>query len=315
MIIRESQLIDKEEIVQVLKASLGEDDLLLSSKIWEFKHEQNPFGKSLVLVAEENDKIIGVRALMKWHWQKGQDIFAAYRAVDTATHPDHQGKGIFKNLTLKAIENAVTNRDKFIFNTPNEQSRPGYLKMGWKTVGNIKVGIKPAFNSFYKISQNNNKYHIKKNTDFDSINVLCEKWNNNLKSSKQIFTPKNAHYLKWRYEVNPLQAYEVFAEDDIYMAGYIKFRGKMKELRIAECIYLDIKQRDKIMGVINKWSKKFGAQFISYSPELMNGLLWGYNGRIGPNLILRKLEISSCHLQTLLDINKWSSSLGDLELF
>src|SRR5680860_587937 len=131
MIIREAKEVDIPEIVKVLRASLGEQDLPLSEGIWNYKHVKNPFGRSLVLVAEENGVIAGVRAFMCWEWQCLNKSYATYRAVDTATHPNYQGQGIFKKLTLKAIELAKEQGVQFIFNTPNEQSRPGYLKMGW----------------------------------------------------------------------------------------------------------------------------------------------------------------------------------------
>lgn len=61
--IRQALDTDIPAIIEVLKASLGESKLKKSEEIWRYKHVDNPFGKSLVLVAEENDEIIGVRAL------------------------------------------------------------------------------------------------------------------------------------------------------------------------------------------------------------------------------------------------------------
>lgn len=97
MQIREATEHDIPEILDVLKASLGEISSKKTEAVWRYKHLDNPFGKSLILVAVENCKIIGIRALMKWKWQLGNTVFSALRAVDTATHPAHQGKGIFKN--------------------------------------------------------------------------------------------------------------------------------------------------------------------------------------------------------------------------
>ena len=68
----------------------------------------------------------------------------AVRAVDTATHPDHQGKGIFTKLTLGAIPDLRDDGVDAIFNTPNDKSRPGYLKMGWSQVGRVPVGVRVA---------------------------------------------------------------------------------------------------------------------------------------------------------------------------
>ena len=81
---------------------------------------------------------IGLRAFMRWRFDAtGQDV-RAVRAVDTATHPDHQGRGIFSRLTSEAIDLLRGDTD-LIFNTPNEKSLPGYLKLGWRIVGRAPV--------------------------------------------------------------------------------------------------------------------------------------------------------------------------------
>ena len=52
--------------------------------------------KKFLLVQEDNGRIVGVRAFMQWRWVQEGKVYKALRAVDTATHPDYQGKGIFK---------------------------------------------------------------------------------------------------------------------------------------------------------------------------------------------------------------------------
>ena len=151
MKIREASKDDTSGILNVLKASLGETSSRKTERVWNYKHVNNPFGKSLVLLAEENNQVIGVRAFMRWKWQYGENIYSALRAVDTATHPDHQGKGVFKKLTLKALEIAGEMGDHFVFNTPNTQSKPGYLKMGWKEVAKLNVRLVPVNPIFWKI--------------------------------------------------------------------------------------------------------------------------------------------------------------------
>ena len=79
MTIRLAKIEDTNAIVQLLKESLGEKLLKKSTSIWNFKHHQNPFGESLVLLAEENNQIIGVRAFMKWQWQDDGGEMAAAR--------------------------------------------------------------------------------------------------------------------------------------------------------------------------------------------------------------------------------------------
>lgn len=315
MQIREATSADTPEMVSVLRASMGEDDLPVTEEVWNFKHRDNPFGESLVLVAEENGKLIGIRAFMRWHWQRGEKLFSAFRAVDTATHPDFQGRGIFKKLTLRAVEEAKASKDHLIFNTPNDKSRPGYLKMGWKPAGKIEVAITPAFRSFLNFSKQVPDYKVTNKTNYENLKGLCDQWNSKLQKQPDFFTAKSPEYLEWRYENNPLQSYEVIATDNFYLAVFVKKRKSLKELRVVECIYRDKKTLKSVKKVLKDLQKRFHVQVISFSPKLMNLSLISIKGDFGPILTIRELNLSDKENSKFLKIDNWKYSLGDLELF
>ena len=46
-----------------------------------------------------------------------------------------------RSSTLAAIDELRAESVAFVFNTPNDKSRPGYLKMGWHEVGRVPVSI------------------------------------------------------------------------------------------------------------------------------------------------------------------------------
>ncbi len=312
MEIRESEPGDIAQIIEVLKASLGETSSKKTEAVWKYKHVDNPFGKSLVLVAEENDKIVGVRAFMRWQWQFGDQVFSAFRAVDTATHPDHQGKGVFKKLTLNAIEIAKEQGDDFIFNTPNSQSLPGYLKMGWEEIDKLKIRIFPTNPLNWLNLKQSWHYGINNNNSGTQIAGLISKYNHLKAGENNLFTLKSPEYLTWRYENNPLQKYEVKADEDFYLAGYIKEQKYFRELRITEHIYFSEPGLQKIDRTVKEFSKKFGAHIIT-STGLSSGL--GFSGNFGPVLTLRNVNLGSNLKQELSQLSNWSYTLGDLELF
>lgn len=316
MDIREATDEDIPEILQVLKASLGETSSKKSEEVWHYKHIDNPFGKSLVLLAIEDSKIIGVRALMRWKWQRGDRKFSAYRAVDTATHPDHQGKGIFKKLTLKAIEIAKAEEGDFVFNTPNNQSKPGYLKMGWQPVSKLNVNLKPANPIYWFNSSEHLDLEVKIQSTEEELNRLLIDVNMNSSYSGQLYTPKNREYLRWRYESNPLQNYNVKATKDYYIASYVKSQGKIKELRIVEVLMRNNDNaRRNVKTDIKKWIKTSGVQFISYSSRSDLSYVLSHNGNHGPELTMRIINLDSKSGEDFLKLQNWSYSLGDLELF
>jgi hypothetical protein len=111
------------------------------SELFRWKHLENPFGRSYMLVAEVDGRVVGLRAFMRWEFTSGPGRLRAVRAVDTATAPGFQGRGIFSRLTRAALD-AIRGDVDLVFNTPNEQSGPGYLKMGWRQVGRIPIRVR-----------------------------------------------------------------------------------------------------------------------------------------------------------------------------
>jgi len=114
-------------------------------EFFHWKHRDNPFGVSPAWVALHDGKVVGYRTFLRWVFidDEGKKL-RAVRAVDTATHPDYQGMGIFRTLTLRGVAELTLAGDAFVFNTPNDQSRPGYLKMGWTVARRLPIGILPA---------------------------------------------------------------------------------------------------------------------------------------------------------------------------
>jgi GNAT superfamily N-acetyltransferase len=141
--IRAGTAADTDRILELVRLSLGEGTIPREREYWEWKHHRNPFGESPVLLAEAGGELVGLRVFMRWEWDAGGERLRAVRAVDTATHPAWQGKGIFSRLTKRLLEEMRREGTHFVFNTPNEKSRPGYLKMGWGAVGRVNLWIRP----------------------------------------------------------------------------------------------------------------------------------------------------------------------------
>jgi GNAT superfamily N-acetyltransferase len=134
---------DLPGILRLLQASLGWGDGPAFRRFFEWKHREGAFGPSPAWVAVDGETIVGLRILMRWEFESRDGGARAVRAVDTATHPDHQGRGIFSRLTRLALEDLERDGVDFVFNTPNDKSRPGYLKMGWQEVGRLPVHVRP----------------------------------------------------------------------------------------------------------------------------------------------------------------------------
>lgn len=313
MEIREAVDRDVPAILKVLKASLGETSSKKTEEVWRFKHIDNPFGKSLVLLAEEGGEVIGVRAFMRWKWQEGKKVFSAFRAVDTATHPNHQGKGIFKKLTRKALEIAGNQGDHFVFNTPNKQSKPGYLKMGWEEVGKLDVNLILISPVYWKKNQNLVNYNVVR--DYETDMGILDNWNDSLKRTGRLFTPKSRAYLNWRYVNNPLQRYNVFFNNELFIAAYVKNHKHFSELRVSEVILSSEYNKKSLNKMVKNWAKEFGVNMITFNiPGEASISPICLTGKFGPTLTFKGI-VQNLDDSYFLNCKNWEYSLGDLELF
>ena len=139
---------DEEAILALLRLTVGETSASRkTAEYWRWKHFDNPFGRSYSVCAwdDQQGEVVGLRTLMWWSFRNRDGTpHRAVRAVDTATHPDHQRRGIFSALTRFAIDDLCDQEVCFIFNTPNGNSLPGYLKMGWRVVARWPLYMRPV---------------------------------------------------------------------------------------------------------------------------------------------------------------------------
>jgi hypothetical protein len=327
MNIRPSTSKDKPAIIDLLRKSLGESTIPKSEALWSWKHEQNPFGQSYVLIAEENDMLIGLRAFMQWEWRWNDQVFKAIRAVDTATDPGHQGKGIFKKLTLKQIELCKQDNIQFVFNTPNSQSMPGYLKMGWKVQGKMPLKImalRPAATLARVLLQ--------KKPSSGAVSSGTEDWSTVLQCFDKltplpirgVHTPYSTSYIQWRYANNPLFPYSFLTDYKNYLLIYrIKEHSRFSELRITDFFVFnkEIALKRSIRKAVQRLARETSAdlltisgnQLVAYKDQLPRfGLIPVRNA--GPSITLRDVTAGDSFNQ-FMNMKNWAYSMGDLELF
>jgi GNAT superfamily N-acetyltransferase len=247
--IRPYQDHDEAAVLSLLEASLGSGPAgARSPEFFRWKHLENPFGRSFMLVAETDSRIVGLRAFMRWEFVVGERRFRAVRAVDTATHPDHQGKGIFSRLTLDALDTLREQVD-FIFNTPNDKSLPGYLKMGWQVVGRVPIRIRVRrpirFATRARSWHSASKLGSIPSTDAPSASGLLDGRIDGLLATGErlrgIATPRDGTYMRWRYGAAPLLDYRALTTGSPgHIEGLAVFRvrprGGLAEATVAETI-------------------------------------------------------------------------------
>jgi predicted acetyltransferase len=330
MQIQKAEEEDIREIVPLLKASLGESLMPKSEAYWRWKHVENPFGPSPVLIAKQDGRIIGVRAFMRWQWIQGGKIFKAVRAVDTATHPDYQGKGIFKRLTLSLLDSCKAEGVDFVFNTPNLSSKPGYLKMGWQEAGKLPILLhtarpftmmmnairKPSFDSIQSPDQS-----VKHFINHPGLDTLIKNYQE--QATSYLVTNYTKDYLRWRYETVTVANYRACGvEETGKLKALLFYRIKSSragnELRITDIFVLNNEDAKALWSLLRDLMKMSSVDYVTLSGcALQQNLfrnLFLVKLNIGPMVTVRDLLMENS-LSKLNKFKSWKPSFGDLELF
>jgi GNAT superfamily N-acetyltransferase len=306
------------QIVDLLKLSLGESTTKKSIDFWNWKHIENPFGPSTVILAYDGSTLIGVRAFMKWNFTNNSTTIKCARAVDTAVHPKYQGKGIFTKLTLQALDDCNKEGIKIIFNTPNKASKPGYLKMGWKENGKMFLRLTTPFKIPKKYNENHN------NTIYQQfkLNNLVKTLNTIDTLDTAIFkTIITAPYLEWRYVNCPVFQYGFLTEENNFLIAFrLKEINSFIELRLCEvCVNDDKASINKATKSIKNLINNIHPFFVSCVdsnniPSLFYKQLNFYPKlKIGPSVTLRNLNSDA--INSFRNFKNWQPSLGCMELF
>jgi predicted N-acetyltransferase YhbS len=307
--IRPSVPDDLDQVLAVAARSLGWAGDERDRAFFRWKHEENPVGSSPGWVAVDDGQVIAFRTFLRWALEGGGERLQMARAVDTATDPDHQGRGLFRRLTLESVEDLTAAGVDAVFNTPNEQSRPGYLKMGWHELGRPTIGVRPASLGRVPLLR--------------QARTAAEKWSEPCSIGEPAATalaatgvaelaamhrpegwatPRTADYLAWRYRFEPLH-YRVVEAGGGLVVFRVRRRGPAREVAIVE--WLAPRSDRRALGRLVAAAGDY-AVGIGLGPR--HGLL--PLPRQGPIVTWRPLDRPA--VPVLADL---SFSLGDLELF
>ena len=237
----------RAEVVELLNATLGSTTgRVRDEHYWKWKHEDNPFGKSIMLLAEKDDAIIGVRAVMKWTIMTKDGPIQIGKPVDTVTHTSFQRQGVFSTLTKKACDIARVDQLHWFINTPNRNSMPGYIKLGWNPLVNVELMVRPlrhvrmlcrlaasAFLGEKTVAQ------VVMDNGFISIPDFLEMLSDSKSASKTYpATERTNEYFKWRYAEHPTVNYYALHSQDqsCGIITRVRSRRRMTEMQICEWI-------------------------------------------------------------------------------
>ncbi|MGK2947179.1 MAG: GNAT family N-acetyltransferase [Acidimicrobiales bacterium] len=322
MTVRPATQADEPAVLALLAAAMDRPADDRFARLFRWKHQDSPFGASPAWVAEADGEVAGYRALLRWEFDGPDGPQRAVRAVDTATHPEHQGKGIFRTLTLHALDEVAADGVAFVFNTPNDNSRPGYLKMGWEPVGTLRPMMRPAgltripaivrgrvpashWGEPTTAGTTATEAFADDGATADLLASMAAP------DDQRLRTRRSPAYLRWRYDAD-LLGYRVLPLGRDLQEGAACFRlrrrGTATEATIGDLLVPGASttaERRLIRAVL----RATGADYALVLGRSWRSGLLPVPGQ-GPTLVWRQL-----HGGQAPPLERWALTMGDIELF
>jgi GNAT superfamily N-acetyltransferase len=333
--IRDYRAGDEDAVLRLLRLALGNGrGFDRTSAFWRWKHFENPFGPSLLLVAANGD-VHGLRAFLRWRFRAGERAVRALRAVDTATHPAHRRRGVFSSLTRRAVDRARDEEAELIFNTPNAVSLRGYLQLGWTLVGRPTLLVRPLrplrmVRALVQGPRPGGETDAAgapavraatwlERVDIDRVLQADERWCNG-----RIRTSRSAAFLRWRYATAPSLAYFACwvgsdAAPDAAAVFRLARRRGMREVLLSELLLC--RGPERFPALVRRVRAAVDADYmVAYAPR-GSAHWWGLVRAafvplpgVGPYFTVRPLTPAGAALAPA-RLAQWYLSLGDLEIF
>ncbi len=127
------------DYVRLFDASFAGDGKLNADYLhWQYL--ANPHGRVIGVDAFMGGNLAAHYAIIPRRYRLGTQVFDAALSVNTATHPQHKGKGLFTKLAEATYLAAAQHGVKFVVGVANANSVGGFTrKLGFTALGQIRL--------------------------------------------------------------------------------------------------------------------------------------------------------------------------------
>ena len=165
---------------------------LFTTDYLSWLYNENPSGKAVGYNAYLNKELVAHYATIPVEYIFSNKKYAGLLSLNTATSPQHKGKGLFTKLASKTYITASDNGFDFIIGVANQNSTDAFIKkLGFELISSLKVnlGIGPIK------QQTTHKEHLKRNWNNNTLTWRLKNPNKNYFTYKKQLSSKSNYPL------------------------------------------------------------------------------------------------------------------------
>lgn len=204
------------------------------------RYIDNPHDDLLMYVAEDNGKIVANYSALPVYLSIEGKIYKAAISVNTMTHPDYEGRGLFVKLASALFEDMQKKDYALIYGFPNYLSNGiFYAKLGWQDVREIPT-LELSCDKF---------------TQTLPCCEVTESWDGlEFDSKAKIEVLRDKQYVDWRYKNNTEKQYTPMKIDN---KNWLIYHVYKDEINITQMNHDNNPESiKKLIGAVVDFAKK-----------------------------------------------------------
>lgn len=174
----------------------------MSQEEIEWRYFKNPQKELIACFAFDNDKLIANYSVSPVNLIQNNTIIKAAQSLNTMTHPDYTGKGLFVKMAQIVYDTLQKKKYDLVYGFPNYISNRTFVnKLDWTDIYEI-----PMLELYLK----NYKGDLDIKHDILEDDNFCFDYSKCQISTSKIGVNKNREFLQWKYSQNPTNSYKNF---------------------------------------------------------------------------------------------------------
>lgn len=180
------------------------------------------------------------------------EVKKAILSLNTMTHPDYTGRGLFVDLAKRVYKHAEELGYVLVFGFPNYISNRTFVsKLNWKDIYEIPTmeltineRLIKRLESTYDAVEEDSAFAL----NYDSCNYGAQ---------QKVAVEKNQNFLQWRYADNPVNNYKNFVvKHGKQVRSYVVVKEYKERLNIIDYYFAD----NQDMELLISWCVIYGSQ-------------------------------------------------------
>lgn len=227
----------------------------------------NPNKEVLSCVAIDQGKLVANYSASPINlFKNGRKVKAAL-SLNTMTHPDYAGQGLFVKLASMVYQNMQEDGYKLVMGFPNNISHRTFVtKLGWNdicTMPTLELELEGC-----KVKDLRGVYEVIEDRDYALDYSLCRP------GSDKIAVDKDQGYLWWRYRDNPAVSYRNFVivkPDKKTVSSRIMIKEFRNRVNIVDAYYANEEEEKALINFAVGFGVKKDKELLTCWCPLQSG--------------------------------------------